>query len=274
MPRPFLKWAGGKRQLLDALLKQAERANPFTQYHEPFVGGGALFFELRRMNRLEGKQAFLSDTNSRLIDAYLAVRQDVERVIDLLKVHASNHSEEYYYKVRSQSPQELCAKAARIIYLNKTGYNGLFRENSKGEFNVPYGRYKNPCICDEENLRAVSCALTDTHIEARSFETVLDYARKGDFVYFDPPYHPVSKTSSFTRYSMHGFGPADQERLAETALKLHKRGVKVLLSNSMTPFIRSLYRENFHIGKVMASRQINSNAEKRGQIAEALVRSY
>ncbi len=273
-PRPFLKWAGGKRQLIDALMKQAKRAKPFEQYHEPFVGGGALFFELKRTKQLEGKCAYLSDTNGRLIETYLAVKKDAEQVIELLREHAKRHSEDYYYALRGQSPKDLFARAARIIYLNKTGYNGLFRENSKGEFNVPYGRYKNPGICDEDNLRAVSDALQDAVIEARPFDTVERVALEGDFVYFDPPYHPVSKTSSFTRYSMDDFGEDDQRALAETATELHKKGVKVLLSNSMTPLVKKLYPAPFKIGKVMATRQINSKAELRGRIAEALIRSF
>lgn len=274
MPRPFLKWAGGKRQIVEALVEQADRAGRYKRYHEPFVGGGALYFELKRLNRLKGKEAYLSDTNSKLIDTYLAVREDAGSVIGLLREHAARHSEEYYYEVRDQSPSDIFARAARIIYLNKTGYNGLFRENSKGVYNVPYGRYKNPAICDEPNLRAVSEALQDARIEARPFTTVVDYAKRGDFVYFDPPYDPVSKTSSFTRYSMAGFGPDDQRQLAHTASALHERGVKVLVSNSMTPLIRSLYAGPFAIEGVQAKRHINSKAEGRGPVTEALIRSF
>lgn len=272
VPRPFLKWAGGKSQLLRELMARVARAKPYGRYHEPFVGGGALFFELARTGRLKRK-ACLSDNNANLIDAYRAVQENVERVVELLHEHKARHSKEYYYKVRAEVPQDLFGRAARIIYLNKTCYNGLFRENSKGEFNVPLGRYKNPMICDEENLRAVAQALRKARIEQRHFESVLDYAEPGDLVYFDPPYHPMSKTASFTAYDKGGFGEDSQRLLVKVFGKLSQNGVKVLLSNSMTPFVKELYG-GFEIEKVFASRAVNSRADRRGKISEAMIGNF
>lgn len=273
VPRPFLKWAGGKGQLLAELRRCVNRAMPFARYHEPFVGGGALFFELWRSGILEGKEAFLSDNNGRLIDTYLGVKEDVEAVIRRLREHKAAHSEEHYYAVRAETPRGRAARAARIIYLNKTCYNGLFRENRRGEFNVPMGRYVNPVICDVENLRAVAAALSDVAVSQGHFRGILETAKLGDFVYFDPPYHPVSKTSSFTGYDKGHFGEEDQRELARVFGALSERGVKVLLSNSMTPLVKELYRD-FHIEDVYATRAVNSRADKRGKIAEALVRNF
>jgi DNA adenine methylase len=272
-PRPFLKWVGGKGQLLDELLKRVGQAEPFERYHEPFIGGGALFFELARQQRLGRKRAFLSDNNPNLIDAYLGVRDHLDELIQRLKAHKSKHSETYYYEVRAQVPRELPARAARIIYLNKTGYNGLYRENSKGNFNVPFGRYKNPTICDEVNLRAASQVLQRARIEVRHFESVLKVSKPGDLVYFDPPYWPLSLTSSFTSYAQAGFGEDSQRLLAKVFEELTGKGVKALLSNSMTPFIQELY-EPFKIQTVLAARAVNSRANGRGKIEEALVRNF
>lgn len=272
-PRPFLKWAGGKGQLLDELLARVDKAGQFERYHEPFIGGGALFFHLYRLGRLARKQAYLSDSNERLIETYLAVRDHVEDVIGLLRGHAAAHSHDYYYEVRARVPETVPERAARIIYLNRTCFNGLYRENSRGGFNVPMGKYANPTICDAENLRAVSEALKQAHIEACPFESVLRRARPADLVYFDPPYHPVSKTSSFTAYAKDNFGEDDQRKLAGVFVKLAQNGVKVLLSNSMTPLVQSLY-ERFDIDEVFATRAVNSRADRRGKIAEALVRNF
>lgn len=275
VPRPFLKWVGGKGQLLGPLIAQVERAGDFGRYHEPFVGGGALFFELVRTSRLRRntKRAYLSDNNERLVAAYLGVKQDVGLVIQLLLRHRENHSEEYYYAVRDAVPEDLFERAARIIYLNKTCYNGLFRENSRGIFNVPFGRYKNPSICDEANLRAASEALQLADISVRSFEKVVGRAKAGDLVYFDPPYDPVSKTASFTAYDRGGFGRAEQQHLADVARTLDAKGVKFILSNSMTEFIRDLYR-GFTVDEVNATRLVNSRADRRGKVVEALVRNF
>ncbi len=272
LPRPFLKWVGGKGQLLPELVKRVEMAGDFGRYHEPFLGGGALFFELYRTGKLK-KKAYLSDNNPRLIEAYVGVRDEVDAVIDLLQRHKRRHSEDHFYRVRAKSPKSLAERAARVIYLNKTCYNGLYRENRKGQFNAPFGRYKNPVICDEDNLRAVSKALKKASIESRHFQTVADRAAPGDLVYFDPPYHPVSKTASFEGYHQGAFGEDSQRLLSEVFAKLAAKRVYVLLSNSMTGLIRELYKP-YHIDTVQAARAVNSRADKRGKVAEALVRSF
>ncbi|MBI1320554.1 MAG: Dam family site-specific DNA-(adenine-N6)-methyltransferase [Candidatus Hydrogenedens sp.] len=272
-PRPFLKWAGGKGQLLPELTAAVAEARKFKAYHEPFVGGGALFFALQGGGALAEKSVRLSDTNPRLIDLYLAIRDDVSGVIRHLKKHAAAHDETYYYATRAEIPKTSSARAARLLYLNRTCFNGLFRENSKGEFNVPMGRYKNPAICDEPKLRAASAALAQADIACRPFESVLDHAAKGDFVYFDPPYAPVSATAQFTSYHQDGFGTADQERLADVCAQLHRRKVKFLLSNSDVPLIRDLYKD-FQVSQVFATRMVNSRADRRGKVAEVLVRNF
>jgi len=271
--RPFLKWAGGKRQLLPELMKRVAAATPFRRYHEPLVGGGALFFELVRQKRVDRRRAYLSDNNPNLTYTYLSIKQDVDRVIELLRLHEERNSESYYYEVRSNVPADLYERAARIIYLNKTCYNGLYRENQKGEFNTPYGRYKNPTICDEDNLRAVADALKKATIECRSFETVLDRAEPADLVYFDPPYYPVSTTASFTAYDKGGFGEESQRRLAEVVAQLTDNGVNAIVSNSWTPFVRDLYKD-FEIDRVLANRAVNSRADRRGKVSEALIRNF
>jgi DNA adenine methylase len=271
-PRPFLKWAGGKRQLLPALTGAVAAAGPFRHYHEPFLGGGALYFALARAGRLPAG-SYLSDLNQPLIETYLAVRDEVDGLIQLLHEHKRRHSEDYFYRVRSESPATPIARAARILYLNRTCYNGLYRENSKGQFNTPFGRYKDPVICDTENLRAVSEFLQDTELACVDFSSVLERAEPNDLVYFDPPYVPLSRTANFTAYSREGFGPKDQERLAQTFAALARHGVKVVLSNSMTDSTRALY-EGFPITAVMATRRVNSRAERRGAIPEAIVTSF
>ena len=271
-PRPFLKWAGGKGQLLGELMARVDSAGQYGRYHEPFVGGGALFFEAVRTGRLR-RNAALSDSNPNLIDAYWGVKKDVEGLIGLLLKHKSRHSKEYYYEVRENVPEDRLERAARIIYLNKTCYNGLYRENRKGAFNVPCGRYRDPTICDEENLRAVAKALGGARIERRHFAKVLDRAQPGDLVYFDPPYHPASKTASFTSYEKNGFGEGSQRQLADVFRQLDRMGVKLILSNSMTPLVRELYAP-FNIEQVFANRSVNSRADRRGKVREALVSNF
>jgi len=273
IPRPFLKWAGGKGQLLGELFVQVDKAGAFGRYHEPFVGGGALFFEMARQGRLPRALAYLSDSNQNLIDAYQGLKEDVDGVIRELMTHKTRHSEEYFYAVRANVPKTLVERAARIIYLNRTCFNGLFRENSKGGFNVPFGKYKNPLICDEMNLRACAEALKKAKVDARHFEAVLKHAEPGDFVYFDPPYVPVSATASFTAYDKGGFGEDSQRLLAKVFAELSQRGVKLLLSNSMTDLVRELYC-GFHIDEVFAKRSVNSRGDRRGKIAEVLVRNF
>lgn len=272
-PRPFLKWVGGKRQLLRELERRVAEARPHGRYHEPFVGGGALFFDLYGRDKLGRTKAFLSDNNQRLIQAYLAVQEHVEELISLLEAHKAAHGKEFYYEMRAHVPDDPIARAARIIYLNRTCFNGLFRENSKGEFNVPMGRYVNPLICDAPNLRAVSRALQRCTIRHQSFAAVLDSAKAGDLVYFDPPYAPVSKTANFTGYHRGVFGEDLQRELADVFKELTKRGVKALLSNSDVPLIHTLYRAH-SIEVVRATRLVNSNASKRGKVNEVLVRNF
>ena len=269
LPRPFLKWAGGKARLIQQYIPYFPTY--FKTYYEPFVGGGSVFFYLHER---QAAKAFLTDINAELITTYRCVRDDVEKLIDLLKEHQLQHSKDYYYRIRTTIESSELKKAARLIYLNKTCFNGLYRENSKGEFNVPMGRYKKPNICDLSNLRLASVALQSAEIEIRSFEKVLNNASNSeDFVYFDPPYYPVSTTSNFTSYSRYAFNENEQYRLRDVFVELAQRGVKVMLSNSDTSFIRNLYKD-FHIHTILAGRAINSNAKKRGKINELLVTSY
>lgn len=269
-PRPFLKWVGGKTQLLEQLRPLLPPT--FRRYFEPFVGGAAMFFDLRAKERLES-EVFLSDVNAELIDAYVAIRDSVDDVIAALGNH--RYESEYYYKVRSlqRSGLSKVESAARTIFLNKTGYNGLYRVNRSGQFNVPFGRFTNPAFCDKENLRACSRALREVKLLTADFETVLENAQKGDFVYFDPPYVPRSPTSDFTAYIPGGFGEGEQRKLAKVFRKLAKRGVYAMLSNSDTPFVRELY-EDFDVETVYAARSVNSNAARRGKLPEVVVRTY
>ena len=271
IPRPFLKWAGGKTQLLEDLMERLPQY--FLGYHEPFVGGGALFFRLYREGLIH--RAVISDLNAELINTYLAIRDHVEDVIGLLSSYP--HSKEFYYDLRSQDPWKMSipAQAARTIYLNKTGYNGLYRVNKQGKFNVPFGRYKSPKYCDANNLRAVSRALQNVEIVCVSFERVLERVRPGDFVYFDPPYAPLSKTSNFTAYHANGFSENDQRKLRDVCVELTRLNVNVMLSNSDIDFIRTLYSaSDFTISEVYANRAINSNARRRGKVTELVVTNY
>jgi DNA adenine methylase len=265
-PRPFLKWAGGKNKLIQQYIPYFPKK--FKTYYEPFLGGGAIFFYLNP------QLAVLTDINAELVNTYRCVKNNVEELILLLKEHQLKHSKEYYYGVRQGNGITPLEKAARLIYLNKTCFNGLYRENSKGEFNVPIGKYKNPKICNPALLRSVSAALQPTQIDVRPFEDILKYASSSDdFVYFDPPYYPLSPTSNFTAYSRYSFSQDDQIRLKEVFAELAGRDVKVMLSNSDSQFIRELYMD-FNIHSISASRLINSNAMKRGKITEVLITSY
>ena len=274
-PGPFLKWAGGKAQLLTQFEPLYPPGLVVSRYVEPFVGGGAVYFDVKE--RLRPRHAILADGNAALIDAYRGVRDQVEAVIRHLRRHAAAHCERRYYEVRSSRPERLspAARAARLIYLNKTCYNGLYRVNSRGEFNVPIGRYVNPPILDELSLRAAAEALAGTELKAAHFSEAVSYARAGDFVYCDPPYHPLSATALFTSYTEGAFGPADQEELARVARALHAKGCLVMLSNSECDFVRDLYRDPaFRIHVVHARRSINSMAERRGRIPELVILNY
>ncbi|MEH2163433.1 MAG: DNA adenine methylase [Nostoc sp.] len=265
-PRPFLKWAGGKSRLIQQYIPYFPKS--YKNYYEPFLGGGAVFFYL------QPSAAILTDINAELINTYCCVRDRVEELIYLLKEHKNRHRKDYYYSVRNHSGGTDIEKAARLIYLNKTCFNGLYRVNSQGKFNVPLGRYKNPNICSEVLLRTASEALYHAEIQQADFIDVLNYATNSDdFIYFDPPYYPVSETSYFTAYSSYRFAEDQQVQLKEVFEKLAERGVKVMLSNSDCEFIRNLY-SGFNIYTISASRAINSNAKKRGKITEVLVTSY
>lgn len=272
--RPFLKWAGGKTQLLPVLL--AHVPAQFQRYHEPFVGSAALFWELYNQGRIQ-HGAVLSDVNRALIELYTVVRDAVEDLIAALQKHDQHKtSREYYYEVRSWDRlpdwehRTLVDRAARMIFLNKTCYNGLHRVNRRGHFNVPFGRYQNPTVCDPQNLRAASIALQGVDLRVEDFHGVAGRAQPDDLVYFDPPYMPLSPTASFTAYSQYRFGAAEQHGLAKTFAELAGRGCHVLLSNSSTPLIHELYA-NFCVEKVPARRAINSNATSRGIVQEVLV---
>jgi DNA adenine methylase len=271
LPRPFLKWAGGKTQLTDALLKRMPAS--FNAYHEPFVGGGALFFRLYREHRI--KRAVLSDLNAELIDTYRALRDHVREVVQLLS--AFPHHESFYYEIRAQDPWSmgLAERAARMIYLNKTGYNGLYRVNRQGKFNVPFGRHKAPNYLDEDNLFAVSRSLENVELLCEPFTSVLTRVEPGDWVYFDPPYAPISQTSDFTSYNPNGFGMRDQETLRDVCIALSERNVSFMLSNSDAAIIRSLYKTpGFVIDEVSANRSINCMGAKRGKVTELIITNY
>ena len=269
--RPFLKWAGGKRQLVPELRRYAPKR--YDAYYEPFVGAGALLLEL------QPQRAFINDRNYELINCYEVIRDSLEELLAALQVH--KNEKEYYYSVRAwdreadYSQRDRCQRAARILFLNKTCFNGLFRVNSKGQFNVPFGRYKKPNILNAAVLQAASEYLNSAEvaISNRDFAEAVGGAEAGDFVYFDPPYDPVSATASFTGYAADGFNRDEQRRLKETFDLLTARGCKVLLSNACTEFILDLYKE-YEIVRIPAKRVINSNASKRGKIDEVLVMNY
>ncbi len=263
----IVKWAGGKKQLLG----QFEKLFPpkFKNYYEPFVGGGAVAFYI--IKRFKPQKVTISDINEELINTFKVVRDNV----DNLKKYEKLHSKKFYYKIRAINPKTLniIDRATRFIYLNRTCYNGLYRVNSKGEFNVPIGNYKNPKICQEKDLREASNLLKGVEIKATQFYDGIKGAGKNDFVYFDPPYYPISKTSSFTSYDKNDFLEKEQIKLAKVFEDLDKKKCYVMLSNSDTDFIKNLYKK-YKITKVNASRMINSVAKKRGKISEIVVTNY
>jgi DNA adenine methylase len=270
--QPFLKWAGGKRQLLPAIKKYLPAK--YTEYYEPFIGAGALLFSL------QPKTCTLNDTNSELINCYQVIKDQPEELLKLCQKHQENNSQAYYYQLREQDRQAgfnqrtPLERAARIIYLNKTCFNGLFRVNNSGQFNVPYGKYKNPVIADPAVIKAISVYLNQAtcHILNGDFESAVATAKKGAFIYFDPPYYPVSDTSSFTGYSINGFGEQEQIRLKELCDQLTDKGCQVLASNSAALLIKSLYdNPRYEVVEVKATRAINAVASKRGRINELLI---
>ncbi|RRR78083.1 MAG: DNA adenine methylase [Candidatus Viridilinea halotolerans] len=276
--RPFLKWAGGKGQLLPELTSRLPTR--FCHYHEPFLGGGALFFNLSAAGRL-AYGATLSDSNAELVDCYKAVRNHVEELIAALLAHEPHFNDKhYFYEVRAWDRQpgflqrSLVARAARTIFLNRTCYNGLYRLNNKRQFNVPFGNYKKPLIVDPDNMREASRVLQTVDLRVEDFARVAERARAGDFIYFDPPYVPVSATASFTAYTHQGFFEADQVRLAHVFSQLAERDCYVMLSNSYTARARELYQGQPIHESIMASRKINCDGQKRGVIEELLVCSY
>ena len=266
--KPFIKFCGGKRQLLPELRRSLPAA--FKHYYEPFIGGGALFFDLRASGW--AGPSTLGDANERLVRTYLGVRNDVEEVIRLLKLR--KYEKSAYLRARASNPElfgDDVEVADWFIYLNKTGFNGLYRVNSKGQFNVPFGRYDNPTICDAPGLRAAAHALRKTKFLIGDFEKTVKSAERGDLVYCDPPYAPVNATSDFTSYTKDGFDGKDQERLRDCALKLKARGAHVILSNADVPLVRKLYGKGFNLRKVSARRAINSKATSRGAVGEVII---
>jgi DNA adenine methylase len=275
--KPYLKWAGGKRQLLPEIKKYLPSNLGKLRYFEPFVGAAALFFDL------QPRMAVINDNNAELMLTYTAIRDQVDALIKALSAHREQNSEERYYQVREQDrDSEAFAemtdvqKAARLIYLNKTCYNGLYRVNSQGMFNVPYGRYANPAICDEPVLRAIHRYLshenTEINIIHDDFAAAVEDAGRGSFIYFDPPYHSPDNTN-FTGYQARGFGEDEQERLQNVFVERTNAGAKCLLSNSDTALVRRLYR-GFEIIPVRAKRAINSNGAGRGEVDEVLIANW
>lgn len=264
-----MKWAGGKSQLLSTFGRYFPKS--FNRYFEPFLGGGAVFFHLVARN--PGLDAVVSDSNNELINCYKMIQTNLDELVSELKRHRND--KHYFYKVRAMdiSGMSECERAARMIFLNKTCFNGLYRVNRKGQFNVPFGKYTNPRIVDERNLIAVRSALANARIVCAPFDVVLTKAARGDFVYLDPPYQPLSSTSSFTGYTRHSFGEEDQKRLTRTFDALTRRGCLVMLSNSDTDFVRDLY-SSYRTETVKATRAINSRADRRGRINELLILNY
>ena len=272
--KPFVKWAGGKNGLINSLISFIPKN--FNSYFEPFVGGGALFFYLKNLNILNSKKIYLNDKNVELINAYKQIKINPNKLLEELEILKNNHSKEYFYKIRNldrdfdfYSLSEVF-RAARFIYLNKTCFNGLCRYNAKGNFNTPMGSYKNPKIYDKDLIFSVHKVLKNVSITNKDFEVVSLKAKKGDFIYFDPPYYPINKTSSFVSYT-DNFSANEQIRLYKLFKMLDCEGIKVLQSNSNTDFIKELYKD-FEIIEVISKRAINCKGDKRGKITELIIR--
>ena len=272
--KPFVKWAGGKNGLINYLISFIPKN--FNSYFEPFVGGGALFFYLKNLNILNSKKIYLNDKNAELINSYKQIKINPNKLLEKLEILKNNHSKEYFYKIRNldrdfdfYSLSEVF-RAARFIYLNKTCFNGLCRYNAKGNFNTPIGSYKNPKIYDKDLIFSVHKVLKNVSITNKDFEVVSLKAKKGDFIYFDPPYYPINKTSSFVSYT-DNFSANEQIRLYKLFKMLDCEGIKVLQSNSNTDFIKELYKD-FEIIEVISKRAINCKGDKRGKIMELIIR--
>ena len=264
---PIVKWAGGKSASLAQISSYFPKNGSYERYFEPFIGGGAMFF------RLQPHESYLFDLNESLIELYQIVRDDVDHLIQALQKH--HNDRDYFYEVRAKQPDTLSPveRAARFIFLNRTCYNGLYRVNRSGQFNVPFGRYKNPRICDVDNLRAANDALQKAHLEAADFESLLSRAGRGDLIYFDPPYEPLSRTANFTTYTSDGFTSEDQRRLANVFRTLDARGCMLMASNSSAPLIYELY-DGYHIHEINVRRAINSDPDGRGSIKELLITNF
>ncbi|HFP2925996.1 modification methylase [Streptococcus pneumoniae] len=271
--QPFTKWTGGKRQLLPVIRELMPKT--YNRYFEPFVGGGALFFDLAP------KDAVINDFNAELINCYQQIKDNPQELIEILKVHQEYNSKEYYLDLRSADRDERIdmmsevQRAARILYMLRVNFNGLYRVNSKNQFNVPYGRYKNPKIVDEELISAISVYLNNNQLEIKvgDFEKAIVDVRTGDFVYFDPPYIPLSETSAFTSYTHEGFSFADQVRLRDAFKRLSDTGAYVMLSNSSSALVEELYKD-FNIHYVEATRTNGAKSSSRGKISEIMVTNY
>ncbi len=276
-PKPFVKWAGGKRQLIPILHENLPKT--FGTYYEPFLGGGALLFHILT-ERGGAQKCSISDLNSDLVLTYTTIRDRIDDLVLSLKNHEKIYqkdSKKYYYSVRESNPRSEIEKTSRLLFLNRTCFNGLYRVNSKGKFNVPLGSYTNPNIVNEENLRSVSALLQSSKvaIKCSDFESVLQDAKKGDLVYFDPPYQPVSETANFTSYTNKSFTYDDLGRLAELCMELDCKGCKVLLSNSDSKQVAELFHDkSWMINKIRANRSINSNSKKRTGHFELLIKNY
>ena len=275
-PKPFVKWVGGKRQIMRELENNFPKQ--FETYHEPFLGGGAVMFNL--LTKEPRLSCNVSDFNSDLILAYVTIRDKLDKLVKSLENHSKNYhkdSTEYYYEVRKQEPKQQIEKVSRLIFLNRTCFNGLYRVNKKGQFNVPLGRYTNPNIINKENLTVVSKILQSKKIKisCRDFEAILDDTKKGDLVYFDPPYQPVSNTANFTSYTHRDFTEDDLERLADLADHLNSKGCYVLLSNSNSKTVKDFFsKKHWKISSIDANRAINSNAQKRTGHKEIIIKNY
>ena len=284
--KPFVKWAGGKRGIIETLEKKGFIPNKFNKYFEPMVGAGAVFFHI--MENYKPKKCIISDINSDIINTYKAIKKDVDELIkEISKIkkdfYSSEKRSEFYYKKRDEfnklkkdKENHLIYQAALFLFLNKTCFNGLYRVNKKDEFNVPFGRYKNPSIYDEDNLRMISKLLQNTTILNQDFEEAVKDAKEEDFVYFDPPYVPLSKTSDFTSYTKMDFGLDDQKRLAKVVNNLAKKGCYVMESNSSSDEIKNIFQEydNLNIYKIDAPRYISCKSDGRKPVEESVINNY